>query len=96
MAEAVEKKLKLPDDAEELVKKKKFKKLKTSITIGIDNDGSVKKLDCTAQADLDSVNGALQKAINACSPFANAPATKDGMFQILIKFDGEHVKAMRP
>jgi len=96
VSDAVEKKLKLPEDAEALVAKKKFKKLKSSMTIGIDNGGEVKKLDYTQAAEMESMNGALQKAINACSPFENAPKTKEGIFQMVVKFDGEHIKTVRP
>jgi hypothetical protein len=96
VADVIGKKLKLPDEAKELVEKKKFRKLKCSMTIGLDPIGNVKKLEITKAADMDSVNGALQKAINSSSPFADMPVIKDDMLMILVKFDGTEVKASIP
>jgi hypothetical protein len=96
VSEAVQKKLKLPEEAKELVAKKKLKKLKCNMTIGLDPTGNVKKLEITKAADMDSVNGALQKAINGCSPFPDMPVIKDDLLMILVKFDGTVVKAERP
>jgi hypothetical protein len=96
IAEAIQKKLKLPEEAKEHVAKKKFKKLKCNMTIGLDPTGNVKKLEITKAADMDSVNGALQKAINGCSPFPNMPVIKDDMLMMLVKFDGTDVKIERP
>jgi hypothetical protein len=96
VAETIQKKLKLPVEAKEAIEKKKLKKLKCSMTIGLDPTGNVKKLEITKAADMDSVNGALQKAINGCSPFADMPVIKDDMLMIMVKFDGTNLKAERP
>jgi hypothetical protein len=97
VSEAIQKKLKVPEEAKELVAKKKLKKLKCNMTIGLDPTGNVKKLEITKAADMDSVNGALQKAINGCSPFQDMPViNKDDLLMILVKFDGTDVKAERP
>ncbi len=93
VASEIEKKLRLPDDAKELVAKKKLKKLKEAITIAIDDGGMVKKMDITKAPELESMSPALQKAINGSSPFADAPKTKDQQWQIKVIYDGEHVKA---
>ena len=96
VAEAVEKKLKLPEDAQELVSKKKLKKLKESMTIGIDNTGAVTKLNINKAPELDSMNAALQHAINGSSPFADAPQTKENLASFKVTYDGEHIKVTIP
>jgi hypothetical protein len=96
IAEEIQKKLKLPEEAKELVAKKKLKKLKCNMTIGLDPTGNVKKLEITKAADMDSVNGALQRAINSCSPFKDMPVIKDDLLMMLVKFDGTDVKIERP
>ncbi|HEY9754915.1 MAG TPA: hypothetical protein V6C97_07140 [Oculatellaceae cyanobacterium] len=95
VSEAVEKKMKLPDDAQDLADKKKFKKLKASMLVGINNAGEVRKLQIVKQPELDSMTEAFQKAINSSSPFENAPQTKDDMLMLKVSFDGEHVKVTR-
>jgi hypothetical protein len=96
VADLVLEKLKLPDDAQELHDKKKFKKLKTTYTIRIDNDGKVTKLEQTKLADLDSVNHALTKAINGAAPFKDPPYTEANGWDIVLKYDGEKIKGERP
>jgi hypothetical protein len=95
ITEEVEKKFKLPDDAQDLADKKKFKKLKASMLVGINNAGEVRKLQIVKQPELDSVNEAMQKAVNSCSPFANAPQTKDDMLMFKVNYDGEKMKVTR-
>ena len=95
VADNVEKKLKLPDDAQDLADKKKFKKLKATMLVGINNAGEVRKLQIVKQPELDSVTEAFQKAINSCSPFSGAPQTKDDILTLKVIFDGEHMKVVR-
>ena len=42
-----EQKLVLPKEAKDELKKKKSKKLKATVTVGIDNEGTVKKIEIT-------------------------------------------------
>ena len=88
-------KLKLPDDAQKDADDKKFKKLKCTLTVGIDSDGNVKKLELTKSAENDAVTNALQKAINACAPFENTPHTKDDLLTVAVKFLGDKIKVER-
>ena len=96
VAEAVQAKLKVPDDVAEEIKKEHFKKLRCTLTVTIDETGAVKKLDLTKPSELDSSSGALQKAINACSPFQDVPHTKTKSVDVLVKYDGKKVKVKRP
>ncbi len=96
IADAIRSKLKLPDDAQDEIKKEHFKKLKCTLNVAIDEDGKVTKLDLTKPAELDSIVQALQRAINACSPFENVPHTKNDSIDVLVKYDGKKLKVERP
>ncbi|MDR3612420.1 MAG: hypothetical protein P4L53_02570 [Candidatus Obscuribacterales bacterium] len=88
-------KMKLPDEVQKDVEEKHFKKLKCTLTVGIDPDGNVKKLELTKSAENDAVTNALQKAVNACAPFEDAPQTKDPLLTVVVKFTGDKVKVER-
>jgi hypothetical protein len=95
IAEQVQAKLKLPDDALDEIKKEHFKKLKCSLTVGIDGEGKVTKLELNKVSELDSAVGALQHAVNACSPFEGVPHTKSGNLEVMVKYDGKKIKVER-
>jgi len=97
IGDQIQAKVKLPEDAADELKNKHIKALKCIFTVGIaDDDGSVKKLEITEPAELDSMNNAVQKAITACSPFADPPRTKEGMLTILIKATADKIKVELP
>jgi hypothetical protein len=95
IAESVQSKLKLPDDALDEIKKEHFKKLKCTLTVAIDGDGKVTKLELTKPSELDSSVNALQHAVNACSPFDGVPHTKTDSLEVLVKYDGKKIKVER-
>lgn len=92
-------KLELPDFAKEELKKDKAirRKWKIRFTVGVDNDGNVKRLEKQELNDeeLDQISNALQRAINAASPFKNVPHTKKPEFMFVVKLSGEKVKVER-
>jgi hypothetical protein len=89
VAADIQDKLKIPDDAKEELKKKK-KGLKASINVGISGeDGKINKLEITQQSEVDALNGALSKAINAATPFKDPPRTKEGTINVTVTLDKE-------
>jgi hypothetical protein len=87
--EKLQDKLSLPKQAADELKKKKSKKLKTTVSVGIDNDGNVKKIDITEPSEWDKINDAVVKDINSQAPYKDAPKTKDGLltFMVYLKKD---------
>jgi hypothetical protein len=95
--QTIQSKLKLPDDVQEEMKKKKPKGLKSSINVGINtSDGTITKLDITQQSEPDSLTQALSKAINASTPFVDPPRTKDGSVKVVVSINKDQVKVERP
>jgi hypothetical protein len=91
VASAIQAQFTLPTEGKEELKKEKSKKLKVEITVGIAHDGSVRKLDITKQSELESVNKAVIKAINAATPLANVPTTKDDLLMLAVKLNGKKI-----
>lgn len=92
----LQQKLVLPKEAKDELKKKKSKKLKATVTVGIDNEGNVKKIEITEPSEWEKVNASLVKDVNGCAPFANAPKTKSGMLTMLIILRKDEITVERP
>lgn len=90
--DAIQAKLKLPDEVKDEIEKKHLKKLRTSFSVGIDEQGNVTKLELTKPAEMEAVSHALERAINACAPFADVPHTKEETLTIIIKYNGKELK----
>ena len=97
--EDIKGKLDLPDFAKEELKKDKAirRKWKIRLTVGVDTDGNVKRLEKQEMndEDLDQVSNALQRAVNSAAPFKNVPHTKKPEFMFLVKLSGDKVKVER-
>jgi hypothetical protein len=90
IAADIQSKLKVPDDAQEELKKKKPKGLKATINVGISTqDGTITKLEITHPAEIDSVTSALSKAINSSAPFKDPPRTKEGTISLEVTVNKE-------
>ena len=88
--------LKVPDDVQQMIKDKHFKTLKGKFSIEIgQEDGSIKKLEMTELAETDSLNTALQKAINGAAPFEDPSRTKEGIIPLTVKIIGDKIKVER-
>ncbi|MBI2811536.1 MAG: DUF4388 domain-containing protein [Candidatus Melainabacteria bacterium] len=96
LATVIQPKLKTPDDIEELLKKKKPPKIKSSLAVVINEDGSVKKLEILEPGDFESATNALTRAVNAAVPYEGVPHTKDGQVAIVVKLDANKIKVERP
>jgi hypothetical protein len=95
--EQIQDKLKIPDDVQEELKRKHPMPLKATLNVGIsDDDGSVTKLELTKQAQMDSLNQALEKAVNSAAPFKDPPRTKDGTIGILVSINKDQLKVELP
>ncbi|HEY9717779.1 MAG TPA: hypothetical protein V6C69_09945, partial [Trichormus sp.] len=93
----IQEKLKIPDDVQEEMKKKHPQPLKATLNVGIsDDDGSVTKLELTHQAQMDSLNQALEKAVNSAAPFKDPPRTKDGTIGIMVSINKDQLKVELP
>lgn len=96
MEELIQSKLVLPDEAQEEMKKNKPKKLRVTVTLGIDEEGNVKKIELTKMSELDRVNSAVEKAINANAPFKDVPNMKDDKLTVLVMLNKDKIKLERP
>ncbi len=96
LAAVIQPKLKTPDDIEELLKKKKPPKIKSSLAVVVSEDGTVKKLEILEPGDFESATNALTRAVNAAVPYDGVPHTKDGQISIVVKLDGNKIKVERP
>jgi len=92
----IQNKLKTPDDIAELLAKKKPPKIKSTLSVVLNEDGTVKKLEIIEPGDYESATTALNKAVNAASPYENVPHTKDGQVSLIVKLDGNKIKTERP
>jgi hypothetical protein len=79
-----------------LLAKKKPPKIKSTLSVVLSEDGSVKKLEIIEPGDYESATTALNKAVNAAAPYENVPHTKDGQISIIVKLDGNKIKVERP
>ncbi|CAN5365007.1 hypothetical protein BH11CYA1_BH11CYA1_19110 [soil metagenome] len=98
--EAIKEKLVLPDFAQDELKKEKSrrKKWKIRLTVGVDADGNVKRLEKQAveDEDQDKINSALQRAVSAAAPFKDVPHIKKPELIFLVKLSGDKVKVEVP
>jgi hypothetical protein len=94
--EKLQNKLALSDELQETLQKKKTKKLKVTMTVGIGNDGSVKTLELTEPSDNEKLNHALEKDITSCAPYADAPKTEKGVLKLLVSLNRDKLKVELP
>ncbi len=98
--DAIKEKLVLPDFAQEEMKKEKSKrkKWKIRLTVGVDADGNVKRLEKQALEDEDKekISSALQRAVSAAAPFKDVPHIKKPELIFLVKLTGDKVKVDMP
>ncbi len=76
--------LTLPNEAAEELKKKKSKKMKVRVVVGLDAEGKLTKIDISEPSELESVTNAVVKAINNSTPFEAPPKTKEGKLSLKI------------
>jgi Fe-S cluster assembly iron-binding protein IscA len=92
--------LELPDWAKEELKKDKEnrKKWKVRLTVGVDQDGNLKRLEKQeiTDEDIDKVSNALENAIRASAPFKDVPGFKQPELQFVVKLSGEKLKVEKP
>ncbi len=98
--EAIKEKLVLPDFAQEEMKKEKSKrkKWKIRLTVGVDSDGNVKRLEKQAleEEEHEKISSALQRAVSAAAPFKDVPHIKKPELIFLVKLSGDKVKVEVP
>lgn len=93
----IQAKLKLPEDVQEELKKKKSPKgFKSEINVRVNGAGAINKLEITQQADLESMSPALERAINGAAPFKDTPRTKDGNIDLIVTLVRDDIKVSRP
>jgi hypothetical protein len=98
--EKVKSNLELPDWAQDELKKPKGtrKKWKVRLTVGVDKDGNLKRLekqDMTDE-DIEKVSNSLENAIRASAPFKDVPRFKQPELRFMVKLSGEKVKVEKP
>jgi hypothetical protein len=94
--DAIQGKLKIPDDVQEELKKKHPAKIKAALKVGIsDQDGKITKLEIKDQCDFESLTTALQKAVNECAPFKDPPRTKTGTLMVSVSYNKDKLKVER-
>jgi hypothetical protein len=78
--------------------KSKRKKWKIRLTVGVDADGNVKRLEKQALEDEDKekISSALQRAVSAAAPFKDVPHIKKPELIFLVKLTGDKVKVDMP
>jgi len=92
----IQAKLKLPDDVNDLLAKKKTKGLKSAMNVVISSaDGKITKLEFTQQSDTTDLNDALGRAVSGSAPFADPPNTKDGSLQFTVSLDKDTIRVAR-
>mgnify|MGYP000355235226 CR=1 FL=1 len=98
--DAIKEKLVLPEFAQQELKKEKGKrkKWKIRLTVGVDADGNVKRLEKQAlvEEDQEKISSALQRAVNAAAPFKKVPHTKKPELIFLVKLSADKVKVEVP
>ena len=97
---AIQEKLTLPDWVQDELKKPKEerRKMKVRLTVGLDHEGRVKRLEKQALSDedLEKLSTALERAVSAASPFANLPNFKQSEFIFTVRVPNGKVKIERP
>jgi len=93
--------LELPDWAQEEMKKtdkSTRRKWKVRLTVGVDKDGNLKRLEKQeiTDEDIEKVSSALENAITASAPFKDVPAFKGVELRMVVKLSGEKVKVEKP
>jgi hypothetical protein len=83
--------LTLPAEAADELKKKKSKKLKVRVVIGVDEVGNLTKIEIAEPSELESVTNAVVKAIKDSTPFENLPKTKDNKLTLRVNLDMEKI-----
>ena len=88
--------LELPEWAQDELKKDKAtrKKWKVRLTVGIDKDGNLKRLEKQdiSDEDVDKVSNALENAIRASAPFKGVPGFKGMELKFVVKLSGKKLK----
>lgn len=93
--EKIQAALTLPNEAAEELKKKKSKKMKVRVVVGIDAEGKLTKIDIAEPSELESVTNAVVKAINNSTPFETPPKTKEGKLSLKISLDMDKITVER-
>ena len=72
--------------------------MKVRLTVGLDHEGRVKRLEKQALSDedLEKLSTALARAVSAASPFANLPNFKQSEFIFTVRVPNGKVKIERP
>ncbi|MBS2005826.1 MAG: hypothetical protein JST01_02220 [Cyanobacteria bacterium SZAS TMP-1] len=99
--EKVKANLELPDWAKEELKKpdkSTRKKWKVRITVGVDQQGNLKRLEKqdVTEEDIEKVSSALVNAVTASAPFKDVPAFKGPELKFVVKLSGEKIKVEKP
>jgi hypothetical protein len=94
--EKLQNKYSLPSDVKEEIEKKKLKRPKVSLSIQIDNQGQLKKIEITQPGETEKVTNILVKDVNACIPFENVPKTKDGTVSVMVTLKKDEITVERP
>lgn len=90
--ESIQAKLVLPEEVHSELQKKKSKKLKVTINLAIDDEGTVKKIDIAQPSELEKVTEQVVKAITNATPFEGAPRTKEGLLTVKVKLNKDKIK----
>jgi len=83
--------LTLPNEVADELKKKKSKKLKVRVVVGVDDEGKLTKIDISEPSELESVTNSVVKAINSATPFDTPPKTKSGKLSLKISLDMDKI-----
>lgn len=89
--EKIQTALTLPKEADDELKKKKSKKMKVRVIVGVDAEGKLTKIEISEPSELESVTNAVVKAINNSTPFESPPKTKDGKLSLKISLDMDKI-----
>jgi hypothetical protein len=92
--------LELPEWAQEEMKKDKEsrKKWKVRLTVGVDHQGNLKRLEKQEipDEDIEKICTALENAITGSAPFKDVPGFKGQELQFVVKLSGAKVKVEKP
>jgi hypothetical protein len=90
-SEKIQGALTLPKEAADELKKKKSKKMKVRVVVGVDQEGTLTKIEIAEPSELESVTNAVVKAINNSTPFETPPKTKDGKLSLRVSLDMDKI-----
>src|SRR6185369_14395530 len=96
LKDQVQTRLVLPEEVQDDLKNHKLKKLKVTLTVGINEEGNVTKLELTKPSELENVTNSLVKAINGNAPYKDVPHTKEGTVKLVVKMVGDEIKVAVP